>query len=152
MYFDLHVYHIEDTFGLLSEHVHDYIMQQQSKKIEFHMPTELSQSQSVTESHKMVTVAYIGEREGRPTDGDDVPVEAAPTSVMAPTSSYLHAVEDTMVVMPGTGEEMEHQAESEQFITLAELTANRMSEEGMVVLNYYLCILVVMWLNGHHSY
>ena len=59
---------------------------------------------------------------------------------------------DTMVVMPGTGEEMEHQAESEQFITLAELTANRMSEEGMVVLNYYLCILVVMWLNGHHSY
>ena len=125
-------------------------LQQQAKRIQFHVPTELSTRQSITDSrniddNNMVTVTYIG---GRETQAED-----SGTQQLLATSNSSHQQfqpaaqgsreEKGVVTVPYTsagdkegveqqvqGKETEEEEEEERFITLAELAANRMPEAG----------------------
>ena len=104
------------------------------------MPAELSMSQPAMTGPSVVNVAYIG---GGGTQADDGRV---PGGVAQPpvASSHLQLTEGvhgkrevlepskaTALMMSGEEAMEEQQREEKQFISLAELTANRMSEAGI---------------------
>ena len=100
------------------------------------MPSELTPSQPVTENREMVTVTYMTETEKQNPSDSVVPDEAVeatvtsghhPQAEVAALSSVDLLVDATVGV--GAGKEKE-EMETERFITLTELTSNRLSESG----------------------
>lgn len=104
------------------------------------MPTELSLSQPATEGRGDVTVAYIGGREVQPV-GSGVPSGATQPSshlqleAAVQGSCEVSASATTLVVSRRERvqeeEEKEEVKEPDRFITLAELTTNKLSEAGV---------------------
>ena len=109
------------------------------------MPSELAPSQLVTENQEMVTVTYMTETEKQNPSDNVVPNEGAEATVtsdrqpqeeVAALSRVDLLVDATMGV--GTGKEIkqEEETEAEKFITLTELTSNRLSESGVYCILY----------------
>ena len=103
------------------------------------MPKDLSLSQLTTEGQDVVTVTYIGGRERQPEEGGPHLSVASRrhTLPLHATAQQRRegAVGTTASMLSGefSEEGMEQQQnEEEQFISLAELTANKMSETGTV--------------------
>lgn len=119
------------------------VLLQQSKKIEFHMPTELAPSQSMTTNQERVTVTYMAKTEIRQNPSSSTLISddhepagpgqqylQGPAEAAALSGAKLPPVDATV----GSGAEIhgeEEESEVEKFITLAELTANRLSDAGM---------------------
>ena len=115
------------------------------------MPKDLSLSQPTTEGQDVVTVTYIGGRERQPGEGGPQLSVASRrhTLPLHATAQQRRegAVGTTASMLSGefSGEGMEQQQneeEEEQFISLAELTANKMSETGTVCVHVGGCSLV----------
>ena len=103
------------------------------------MPKDLSLSQPMTEGQDVVTVTYIGGRERQSEEGGpqlSVASRRHTLPLHAATQVRREGAVGTTASMPSgefSEEGMEQQQnEEEQFISLAELTANKMSETGTV--------------------
>ena len=101
------------------------------------MPTELMPSRPASEVEGVVTVSYLREKEQQ---HKDPPVSIEATQTVSNQTQLWVAAEgsrnvpvnvtaSTMAEEEGV-EQQQEGAESEQFISLAELLANRMSETG----------------------
>lgn len=112
------------------------------------MPTELSLSQPAMAGPSVVSVTYIGGGGTQAGDSRMPGVETLPSvasshlQLMTGTHGrrelHVHEPLETPALMVSQEEAMEEQQgveeeKSEQFITLAELTANRMSEAGICI-------------------
>ena len=120
---------------------HKFLLQQ-SKKIEFHMPTELAPSQPMTMNQERVTVTYMAKMTERQNPSDNIISDEASEPGQqhqqgpAETAALSGVVELPVDATVGDGAEGEREEEEvEKFITLAELTANRLSDAGMYVLH-----------------
>ena len=99
------------------------------------MPTELTPSQLAAERESVLTVSYLREKELPP---QDTPVSIEATLTVSNLTQLPPAapggsgkpVGDTVLNEEERMEQQQAEAESEQFIALAELVANRMSESG----------------------
>ena len=141
---------IHSQVPLIKIHCYSIYILQESKKIEFHLPTELAASQPVTADQERVTVTFMARTERRQTPSDNIPDNsrqrsaetAALSGVMFPPVSATVGGAGVEVEKQQEKEEGEREEEEkmqvEEFITLAELTTNRLSDAGMcyIVHNY----------------